>query len=65
MSIDITRAKVLRFQNYWLLHNEFMQVMQHGWNIQVTQKHQAKKMVAKLKKLREFLEVGTHNCQIW
>jgi hypothetical protein len=25
---------VFRFENYWLLHDDFMQVMQHGWNAQ-------------------------------
>jgi hypothetical protein len=33
MSTDIPRAMVFRFENYWLLHEDFMQIMENGWNI--------------------------------
>jgi hypothetical protein len=55
MSTDITESKVFRFENYWLLHDEFMLVMQHGWNLAVMPEDRATKLVAKFKKLRRVL----------
>jgi hypothetical protein len=33
ISTDIPKAKIFRFENYWLLHANFMDVMNHGWAI--------------------------------
>jgi hypothetical protein len=33
MTTDIPKSKVFRFDNYWLLHDDFIAVMQHGWNL--------------------------------
>jgi hypothetical protein len=30
MKNDIPKSKVFRFENYWLLHEDFMPAMQHG-----------------------------------
>jgi hypothetical protein len=30
ISIGIPKAKYFRFENYWLLHKDFMQIMEHG-----------------------------------
>jgi hypothetical protein len=30
---DIPKAKTFRFENYWMLHDDFMQIMEHGWNL--------------------------------
>jgi hypothetical protein len=30
ISTDIPKAKVFHFENYWMMHEDFMQVMQHG-----------------------------------
>jgi hypothetical protein len=33
ISTDIPKAKVFRFENYWMIHNDFMDVMSHYWNL--------------------------------
>jgi hypothetical protein len=55
MSTDIPKSKVFRFENYWLLHNDFMQVMQHGWNVPVPYSDKAKRLGGKFKNLRRVL----------
>jgi hypothetical protein len=55
ISTDVPKAKVFRFENYWLLHDDFMQVMEHGWNVPTYQTDKAKVMTAKLKNLRRVL----------
>jgi hypothetical protein len=30
---NIPKAKTFRFENYWMLHDDFMQIMEHGWNL--------------------------------
>jgi hypothetical protein len=35
MSTHIPKAKVFKFENYWLWRDEFMQVLRHGWNLPV------------------------------
>jgi hypothetical protein len=55
MTTDILKAKVFRFENYWLLHDEFMPVMQQGWNLAVVIDDRAKKLMAKFKNLRRVL----------
>jgi hypothetical protein len=27
------RQIFFRFENYWMLHDDFMQIMEHGWNL--------------------------------
>jgi hypothetical protein len=36
ISTDVPKAKVFHFENYWLLHDEFMKWMEHGWNVPMT-----------------------------
>jgi exonuclease III len=55
ISSDIPKARVFRFGNYWLLHNDFMEVMNHGWNVPTAIEDKAKKLGAKLKNLRRVL----------
>jgi hypothetical protein len=55
VNTDIPQSKVFRFENYWILHDEFMPVMQHGWNVPVSQLDCAKRLLAKLKNLRKIL----------
>jgi hypothetical protein len=52
---DVPKAKVFRFENYWLLHDDFMQVIEHGWSVPTFQSDKAKVMTAKLKNLRRVL----------
>jgi hypothetical protein len=55
MSTDIPKSKVFRFENYWLLHDDFIQVMQHGWNVPVPYSDKAKRLGGKFKNLRRVL----------
>jgi hypothetical protein len=55
ISTDIPKAKVFRFENYWLLHEEFMQVMEHRWNVPINQSNKAKMVTTKLENLRRVL----------
>jgi hypothetical protein len=58
MTTDIPKAKVFQFKNYWLLHDEFMSVIQHGWNLAVMPDDRAKRLMAKFKNLRRALDAG-------
>jgi hypothetical protein len=55
ISTDVPKAKVFRFENHWLLHDDFMQVMEHGWNVPTSQTNNAKALTAKFKNLRRVL----------
>jgi hypothetical protein len=55
MNTDIPKAKIFRFENHWLLHEEFMLVMQHGWSLVVRSMDSAKRMMTKFKNLRRVL----------
>jgi hypothetical protein len=55
MATDIPKAKAFRFENYWLLHDDFMAIMQHGWAVPVPQMDTAKMLVAKFTNLRRVL----------
>jgi hypothetical protein len=48
----ISKVKIFRFKNYWMLDEEFMQVLNHGWSIPVQISDKAKKLCAKFKNLR-------------
>jgi hypothetical protein len=45
ITTDVPKAKVFRFENYWLQHDDFMQVMNLGWNIRVVQNAKANKLM--------------------
>jgi hypothetical protein len=45
ITTDVPKAKVFHFENYWLLHDDFMQVMNLGWNICVVQNAKANKLM--------------------
>jgi hypothetical protein len=32
VSTNIPKAKIFRFENFWILHENFAQVLQHGWS---------------------------------
>jgi uncharacterized protein YbcC (UPF0753/DUF2309 family) len=53
MLTDIPKAKVFRFENYWMNHEDFMQVMQHDWTVLVTHSDKAKKLIAKFKEFEK------------
>jgi hypothetical protein len=49
---DIPKAKKIRFENNWMLHDDFMQIMEHGWNLPNNQTDKEKRKGLKLKNLR-------------
>jgi hypothetical protein len=55
ISTDIPKARVFRFENCWMLHGDFLQNMEHGWNVPVTQEDRTMKVTAKFKNLRRVL----------
>jgi hypothetical protein len=61
ISTDIPKARIFRFENYWMLHEDFMNVFQHGWNIPVQHHDKAKMIGAKFKNLRRVLKYWHSN----
>jgi hypothetical protein len=57
----IPRAKVFRFENYWLEHSDFKTIVQSIWNIPVGFTDSAKKINAKFKNLRRGLKFWAKN----
>jgi hypothetical protein len=55
ISTDIPKAKIFKFENYWLLHDEFMPTLEHGWSLPCYQEDKEKKLGAKFKMLRKVL----------
>jgi hypothetical protein len=55
ISTDNPKAMVFRFENYWLLHSDFMDVMNHGWAIPTRIEDRARRVGAKFKNLRRVL----------
>lgn len=53
ISTDIPKAKVFRFENLWLQREEFMEVMQNAWDINVSHPDLAKKITGIFKNLRK------------
>jgi hypothetical protein len=53
ISTDIPKAMIFRFENYSLLHEDFMQVMDFGWGIPNNEQDKAKRVGAKFKALRK------------
>jgi hypothetical protein len=53
----IPKVKIFMFENYWMLHEDFMQVLNHGWSIPVQLTDKAKKFGAKFKNLRRVLRL--------
>jgi hypothetical protein len=56
MATDIPKAMAFQFENYWFLHDDFMAVMQHGWEVPVFLQDVAKRLVAKFKNLIRVLK---------
>ena len=53
---SIPKSKVFRFENYWLKHSSFKDIVQAAWNIPVGFYDPAKKINAKFKKSEESTE---------
>jgi hypothetical protein len=57
----IPRAKVFRFENFWLEHSDFKTIVQSIWNIPVGFTDSAKRINAKFKNLRRGLKFWAKN----
>jgi hypothetical protein len=55
ISTSIPQARIFRFENYCMLHEDFPSVMSHGWNVATVQGDNAKNIIAKFKNLRRVL----------
>lgn len=53
---EIPRGNIFRFENYWMEHDQFMQVVNHGWSLPTFQTDSAKNLMAKFKNLRRVLK---------
>jgi hypothetical protein len=42
INTNILKSHIFGFENYWLEHDQFMEVVAHGWNIPVQQLDAAK-----------------------
>lgn len=56
ISTDIPKCNIFRFENYRMEHENFMAVVQHGWNLPTTQTDKAKLITEKFKNLRRVLK---------
>ena len=54
---SIPKARVFRFENYWLQHSDFKQVVAAAWNIPVGNLDAVKSLNAKFKNLRRALKL--------
>jgi hypothetical protein len=57
----IPRAKIFRFENYWMQHSSFKEIVQNAWNIPVNYSDNAKRLNGKFKNLRRGLKLWAKN----
>jgi hypothetical protein len=55
ISTSISRAHIFRFENYWMEHEKFLNVVSHGRSVPTLQHDAAKVLTAKFKNLRRVL----------
>jgi hypothetical protein len=58
IATTIPKGNIFRFENYWMEHEHFMDVVAHGWSVPTFQINIAKKISAKIqgpKKNRQSL----------
>lgn len=61
VNTNVPRAKIFRFENFWMEHSNFLQVVNHGWAVLVATSDPAKKVMARFKNLRRVLRLShTH-----
>lgn len=53
---SIPKGRTFRFENYWMEHPNFMQIVAHGWSVPVQATDKAKIITAKFKNLRRVLK---------
>ena len=59
VATDIPKGN--KFENYWMEHEHFLQVVQRGWSILTFQTDVAKNVTAKFKNLRRVLKTWQTN----
>jgi hypothetical protein len=52
----IPKSQVFRFENFWMQHPGFMEIVQEAWGIQVQSGNATSRIAAKLKNLRRALK---------
>ena len=57
----IPRAKIFRFENYWMQHSEFRNIVENAWSIPIGHLDSAKNINAKFKNLRRGLKLWSKN----
>lgn len=58
---NIPRAQCFRFENFWMEHHDFQQVMQQAWTVAAPQTDPAKVIVSKLKNSRKVVREWRKN----
>jgi hypothetical protein len=53
----IPKAQVLRFENFWMHHSDFKEIVQAAWQIPTEYSDAAKRINAKLKNVRRGLKL--------
>lgn len=56
INTSIPKARIFRFENYWMEHEHFLQMVQHGWSVPVSTDDPAKLIMARFKNLRRVLK---------
>jgi thymidylate synthase len=57
----IPRAKIFKFENYWLQHSSFKEIVENAWKILVEYSNSAKRVNAKFKNLRRAISLWAKN----
>jgi hypothetical protein len=56
ISTTIPKANLFRFDNYWMEHEHFLEVVAHGWSVPTNQVDPAKILTSKFKNVRRVLK---------
>ena len=54
---SIPKSSIFRFENFWLKHQDFKQVVANNWNQPIHESDSAKIITAKFKRLRKGLKI--------
>jgi hypothetical protein len=57
----IPKAKIFRFENYWMSHDSFQDIVKKAWDSPIAPMNSAKKINAKFKILRRNLKNWAKN----
>lgn len=57
----IPKSQIVRFENFWLNHHDFKDTVKHIWDQNIQESDSAKRLAAKLKRLRKGLKIWSKN----